>query len=73
MKLISGIVIFFVGYYFLFVSSGDINVVCLVSEGNFITGQEKCVGLLSIFSQGIQTVGFVILSVISIISAFKLE
>lgn len=73
LNLINAVIVFIVGYFFLFISSGDINIVCLVSEGNFLTGQERCVGLLSIFSQGIKTVGFILLTVTSIISSISFK
>jgi len=55
-KLLVGIIAFCAGYYFLFIRSGFSSYICLVGEGNFITGADRCVGLLAPFSDTVRLV-----------------
>ena len=49
-KLLVGATAFGVGYYFLFVRSGFSSYICIIGEGNLVTGTDRCVGLLAPFS-----------------------
>ena len=60
-KLLVGAAAFGAGYYFLFIRSGFSSYICIIGEGNFVTGTDRCVGLLAPFSDTVRLVALAIL------------